>query len=240
MNNQRGTFSTRPQRRMAPATQAIDASRSAFIRRTYLHVAGAILAFAGIETALLNIPGIEKFAKSMTQGMTWLLVLGLFMGVAWGADRLARSTASVGLQYVGLGLFIIAEAVIFIPLLYAAATFGEAGVIRTAGLVTMATVCGLTTFTFMTKTNFSWLLGIVVVGSFAAIGTVIAAVMFGFTLGVLFAGLMVLLAASIILYQTSALMYQWQPDQHVAAALGLFSSVMLMFYYVLFFLMARD
>jgi FtsH-binding integral membrane protein len=225
---------------MAPTTRAIEASRTAFIRRTYLHVAGAILAFAGIETALMNIPGIGQFAQSMTQGMTWLLVLGLFMGVAYGADRLARSTASVGLQYLGLGLFVVAEAVIFIPLLYAAASFGDAGVIRTAGLVTMATVCGLTVFTFMTKTNFSWLRGIVVVGSFAAIGTIVAAMLFGFTLGVFFAGLMVLLAASSLLYQTSALMYQWQPNQHVAAALGLFASVMMMFYYILFFLMGRD
>jgi len=231
---------THKSRRLAPTTQTIDAVRTAFIRRTYLHLAGAILAFAGIEAALLNIPGIEKFAGSMTQGMTWLLVLGLFMGVAWGADRLARSTASKGLQYLGLGLFVVAEAVIFIPLLYAAATIGEAGVIRTAGLVTLATVCGLTTFTFMTKTNFSWLRGILVVGFFASLGTIVASFIFGFTLGVLFAGIMVLLAASALLYQTSALMYQWQPDQHVAAALGLFSSVMLMFYYVLFFLMARD
>jgi FtsH-binding integral membrane protein len=104
----------------------------------------------------------------------------------------------------------------------------------------MATVCGLTVFTFMTKTNFSWLRGIVVVGSFAAIGTIVAAMLFGFTLGVFFAGLMVLLAASSLLYQTSALMYQWQPNQHVAAALGLFASVMMMFYYILFFLMGRD
>jgi FtsH-binding integral membrane protein len=240
MNNQRNTFAPRPRRSMAPTTRAIEGSRTAFIRRTYLHVAGAILAFAGIETALMNIPGIGQFAQSMTQGMTWLLVLGLFMGVAYGADRLARSTASVGLQYLGLGLFVVAEAVIFIPLLYAAASFGDAGVIRTAGLVTMATVCGLTVFTFMTKTNFSWLRGIVVVGSFAAIGTIVAAMLFGFTLGVFFAGLMVLLAASSLLYQTSALMYQWQPNQHVAAALGLFASVMMMFYYILFFLMGRD
>ena len=51
---------------------------------------------------------------------------------------------------------------------------------------------------------------------------------------------MILLAASMLLYQTSAAMYDWRTDQYVAASLGLFASVMLMFYYVVVFLMNRD
>jgi hypothetical protein len=78
------------------------------------------------------------------------------------------------------------------------------------------------------------------VGGVAALLTIVAAAIFGFTLGIFFAGLMILLAASMLLYQTSAAMYDWRTDQYVAASLGLFASVMLMFYYVVVFLMNRD
>ncbi|MCH2137001.1 MAG: Bax inhibitor-1 family protein [Phycisphaerales bacterium] len=225
---------------MAPATRAIDAPRRAFIRRTYFTLAGAILAFAGVMALLLNISGIHQIAQTMINGWNWLLVMGAFTIVAVGADKLARSNAGTGVQLAGLGLFVVIEAVIFIPLMVAATSFGDPGVIKTAGLVTIATVCGLSTFTFMTGADFSWLLGILVVGFFVASGLIVASILFGFSLGVLFMGAMVLLAASALLYQTSAMMYQWNTDQHIAAALGLFSSVMLMFYYILMILMSRD
>jgi hypothetical protein len=81
---------------------------------------------------------------------------------------------------------------------------------------------------------------VVAVGGIAAMLTIVGAIIFGFSLGVFFAGLMIMLAASMLLYQTSAAMHKWRTDQHVAAALGLFASVMLMFYYVVVFLMGRD
>jgi hypothetical protein len=49
---------------------------------------------------------------------------------------------------------------------------------------------------------------------------------------------MVLLAAGSILYETSNIVHHYHPNQHVAAALGLFASVALMFYYILYLLMS--
>jgi hypothetical protein len=98
----------------------------------------------------------------------------------------------------------------------------------------------LTGYVFISGINFSWLRGVVAVGGVAAILTIVCAAIFGFSLGVFFAGLMIMLAASVLLYQTSAAIHDWRTDQHVAAALGLFASVMMMFYYVVFFLMGRD
>ena len=57
-------------------------------------------------------------------------------------------------------------------------------------------------------------------------------------LGTLFASLMVLLAAGSILYETSNIVHHYRTDQHVAAALGLFASVAMMFYYILYLLLA--
>mgnify|MGYP006139129491 CR=1 FL=1 len=228
-------------RPMREASGRMDAVRVAFLRRTYLHLAVAIVAFVVVEALLLQLPFIGSIVQAMAGGgMSWLIVIGLFMGVAYGADRLARSTAGVPIQYLGLGLYVLAEAMIFAPLMYMATRAGGDGVLPTAALVTFG-VCGaLTTYVLVSGINFSWLRGVVVVGGIAAMLTVVGALIFGFSLGVFFAGLMILLAASMLLYQTSAAMYEWRTDQHVAAALGLFATVMLMFYYVVVFLMGRD
>jgi len=60
----------------------------------------------------------------------------------------------------------------------------------------------------------------------------------GFNLGLWFSGAMVLIAGCSILYQTSNIIHQFRPDQYVAASLGLFASVALLFWYVLQILMS--
>ena len=56
--------------------------RASFIRRTYAHLAVAILGFIAIEYYLVHSPFAAKLASSMTGGMSWLIVIGLFMGVS--------------------------------------------------------------------------------------------------------------------------------------------------------------
>ena len=88
-------------------------ARAQFIRLTYAHLAFAVLGFLVLEYALLQLPGIERLAFTMTTGFNWLIVLGLFIGVSWIADYWARSDTSRGLQYVGLALYVAAQALIF-------------------------------------------------------------------------------------------------------------------------------
>ncbi len=218
----------------------MDAARVGFLKRTYTHLALAIVAFVGVEAALQASPFVEPMVRAMSGRFAWLVVIGLFMAVAWAADRLARSTASRGAQYAGLGLYVMAQAFIFAPLLYMATRYGGDGILGTAAIVTLGVSGALTAYVLISGVNFSWLRGVVMVGGVAALLTIVAAAIFGFTLGIFFAGLMILLAASMLLYQTSAAMYDWRTDQYVAASLGLFASVMLMFYYVVVFLMNRD
>ena len=54
----------------------------------------------------------------------------------------------------------------------------------------------------------------------------------------IFAVAMVGLAAVAILYSTSNIIHYYRTDQYVAAALSLFAAVALMFYYVLYLLLA--
>ena len=89
---------------------AIDV-RAQFIKRTYSHLFGAVLAFVALTSVILHTPMAETMANAM--GGNWIIVLIAFMVVAWVADRWAQSDKSTGMQYLGLGLYVVAEAVIF-------------------------------------------------------------------------------------------------------------------------------
>ncbi len=225
-----------------PAAQAAASERAAFIRRTYGHVAGAILAFTGIEYVLLHIPGIEQVALGMmSSGIGWLLVLAAFMGVSYLADTWARSNTSPGLQYAGLGLYVLAEAIIFLPLLYIAA-FRFPGVITSAGIMTLSVFAGLSLAVLITGKDFSFLGPIISIASFLALGFIVAALFIPSLSmgGLIFCFFMVALASAAILYNTSNLLHVYRTDQHVAAALSLFASVALLFWYILQIFMSRD
>ncbi len=225
---------------VARATQD---ERSAFIRRTYLHLAGAILAFALLEALFLGplLPAMTPLLERMLGGgYSWLVVLGLFMVVGWVADRWARSDQSPAMQYMGLGLYVVAEALIFLPLLFIASRLTDSTVIPTAGLLTGALFIGLTGTVFITRKDFSFMRGILMIGGFVALGVIVSAILFGFELGTIFSVVMVALAGGYILYYTSNVLHHYRPDQHVAASLALFAAVALMFWYILRLVMSRN
>ncbi|AWI10596.1 Bax inhibitor-1/YccA family protein [Ereboglobus luteus] len=222
------------------ASEAAASERALFIRRTYIHLAGALIAFVALEAALLKLPGIEKLIALMTGGYGWLIVLAAFMGVSWLADKWARSDASPSAQYLGLGVYIVAEAVIFLPLLYIAAYYSDPTIIPTAGIITGLLFAGLTATAFMTRKDFSFLRSILTIGGFVAMGVIICSIVFGFTLGLLFSAIMVFFAGGSILYTTSNIIHHYRTDQHVAASLALFSGVMLLFWYILRILLLRS
>ncbi|MGH2532424.1 MAG: Bax inhibitor-1/YccA family protein [Thermomicrobiales bacterium] len=211
----------------APAT-----ARAAFIRRTYLHLALAILAFIAVEALLLQWDGATEVAATMTDGWNWLLVLLAFAMVGGVADRWARTGGAVGKQYLGLGLFILAEAVLFLPIMIWAKTVDEDAIAQ-AGVVTLLMAAGLTAVPFVTGADFSFIRGALVVGGLVAIGLIVASILIGFNLGLWFSLAMVGFASAAILYQTSAILRHYRTDQHVAAALALFADVALLFWYVL-------
>ncbi|MDP9426404.1 MAG: Bax inhibitor-1 family protein [Actinomycetota bacterium] len=211
---------------------ALPDARAGFIRKTYAHLAGAILAFVLLEVAIFSTPLAGTLASYLTQ--SWLLTLALFIGASWIADRWARSEASRGLQYVGLGIYVALQALIFVPLLYVAVFYvNDPTLIPTAGIVTGALFLGLTAVVFTTGADFSFLRGAIVVGSLVALGLIVASLLFGFSLGVIFSVAMVGLAAASILYSTSNVLHYYRTDQYVAASLSLFAAVALLFYYVL-------
>lgn len=224
--------------REVPVSQLGVDVRGAFITRTYTHLLGAILAFTLLEVYLFETGMAETIARVLLGG-SWLIVLGGFMIVSWIATHMANSSRSIGAQYAALGLFIVAEAIIFTPMLFLANSFAP-GVIENAATVTLIGFVGLTVVAFQSRKDFSFLGGLLKWAMIGALLLIVSSVLFGFELGTIFTVLMIVVAGGAILYDTSNVLHHYPADRHVGAALQLFASVALLFWYVLRLFMSSD
>lgn len=223
------------------AAQAAAGERADFITKTYLHLAGAIGLFVALEAVLLRMRGVEDLVRLMFgSGYSWLIVLGAFMLVSWVAESWARSAVSQTTQYLGLGLYVFAQAVIFVPLLFMAGLMSPQ-IIPSAAVATLGLFGILTATVLVTRKDFSFLRGVLWFGGLAAMGFIIVALLFQFDLGPIFIYAVIALACGYILFHTSEVMHHYRIGQHVAAALALFAAVALLFWYiVLLFMRSRD
>lgn len=213
-------------------------ARSQFILRTYLHLLGAIILFVLAEIVFF-FTGVAAAVITFAFNSSWLVILGGFMLVGWLATRTAQSSVSKPMQYLALIGFVIAEALLFIPLLAVAQQRAGDGVIQSAALVTLIGFAALTGVVFVTRKDFSFLGALLKWGGMVALVLIVAGVVFGFQLGTFFSVGMVAFAGAAILYDTSNILHHYPEDRYVAAALGLFASVALMFWYVLRLFMRR-
>lgn len=222
------------------AAQAAADERSDFITKTYLHLAGAIAAFVALEAVLLHLPITESLVGMMIGhgNIGWLVVLGLFMLVSHVANRWALSAVNLPKQYMGLGLYVVAEAIIFVPLLYVAKSI-DPNIIPSAAVATLALFGVLTAIVFVTRKDFSFLRTVLVFGGFAAMGLIVVALLFNFSLGPIFTYAMIALACGYILYYTSNVLHHYRIGQHVAASLALFAAVALLFWYIIQLFLSR-
>jgi len=228
--------------------------RVAFLRKTYAHLGGALIAFALITAGMMKYMTVTslKLASLGGTGMGFLLVIGLFMVVAYGGQRLAQSETSRGLQYLGLGISVLLWSIIAQPMIWFAvikfsdnpyALFSGAGgsmlsakaaaVLGESVIVTLAIFIGLTATVFVTKKDFTFMRGILSISLFALVGVALASALFGFNLGMIYSGFVILVMAGYILYETSLVMGYFRPTQYVSAALMLFGTIVTLFIHVL-------
>ncbi|GHT45473.1 permease [Planctomycetales bacterium] len=216
-------------------------ARSSFIVKTYLYLLGAIAALVGIEVVMFNAFDMMRLTQVMMGGQfSWLIALGLFMGVSFIANAWALNATNPGLQHAGLALYVVAQAIILAPLLCVAQNFGGEGVIMSAGLATAALFAALTLTVFLTRKDFAFLGSFLMFAGFAALGFIILSIGFSFALGPIFTYLMIAFACCYILYDTSNVLHHYRIGQHVAASLALFASVVLLFWYILQLFMSNE
>ena len=202
------------------AAFAEESERTGFIQRTYLHLGGAVAAFILLEGLLLTLIPAQTVQGLLRAAGGWapLVILVAYMAVSWVARSWAESAVSPKVQYLGLSLYVVAEAFIFVPLMHIAMRHGPSIPLQ-AALITALLFGGLTAFVFLTKSDFSswgkylWLAGL------AAFGAAVAGACFGFSLGLFFSAAMVVLLCAYILYDTSNVMHHYGVHQHVAASL---------------------
>jgi FtsH-binding integral membrane protein len=222
-----------------PTVATLDeTARGEFVIRVYQHLLAAVVAFVAFEALLFNL-GLAEIIHDFVfdSGGTWLLILGAFMVVNWMATSAAHDILNPSRQYLGLFGMAAGEALIFAPFLYAifndetrgdgAATVGAAAVITAMGFA------GLSAVAFTTRRDLSFLRPMLMWGGICALVLIFAAVFFGLDLGVWFSLAMIALAGGSILYQTQNMLRRYPSEAYVGAAVQLFASVMLLFWYVL-------
>ncbi len=221
------------------ASDATVTERVAFIRRTYAHLGGAVLGLLLFEVVLFGTGAAESLTRLMFGGQwSWLIALGAFMVVSMIAQKWAATGVSVATQYMGLGLYVVAQSVILAPLLYFAnEAFPGHEIIGNAAVITALLFSAMTGVVFLTKKDFSFLRSTLMVCCFGAMGLMVCSMIFGFSLGLVFTVFMIVVMCGYILYDTSNVMRHYRVDSHVAASLALFASLATLFWYVIQLLM---
>jgi FtsH-binding integral membrane protein len=211
-------------------------ARGAFLVRVYQHLAAAVVAFVLFET-LLFTTGMAKGIYDLVAGSSgaWLLVLGAFMIVNWIATSAAHDLVDTSRQYVGLFAMAAAEALIFAPFLYYVFNVSDSGsaTVGSAAVVTALGFGALTAVGLTTRRDLSFVRPLLMWAGAMALVLIVAALLFGLALGVWFSLAMIALAGTSIIYQTQTIMRRYPEEAYVGAAVQLFGSVMLLFWYVL-------
>ena len=219
-----------------PVATLDDVARGEFVVRVYQHLVVAIAAFIAFEALLINLGVAEAmwdfFAGS---GGAWLLLLGGFMIVNWLATSAAHDVLEPSRQYAGLFAMAAAQALIFAPFLhyFFAVEPNGTSTVAAAAVITVAGFAGLSVVAFVTRRDLSFLRPMLLWGGVSALVLIGAALLFGLELGIWFSVAMIALAGASILYQTQTILRRYPSEAYVGAAVQLFASVMLLFWYVL-------
>ncbi len=230
-------------RQIVPVSALDQDNKVAFYKKTYTNLAFAILLFIVMEYLLLQVDFIVNLSIQLIQSWAWLLVLGGFMLASNYVERMAASSKDKNTHYLALFVYVFFEALIFVPLIYLAIQYSgalEKDILSQAAVMTLALFTGISAVAFITKKDFSFMRAGLAIGFSIAIGLIVAGMLFGFDLGLWFSVGMCVLAGGTILYQTSNLIHKYGTEDYIPASLGLFASLMLLFWYVIQIFMSRD
>jgi len=217
-----------------PAIHAAADERAVFLKKVYSLLLAGLLTFAATLWAADNVPAVQNLCESLWRTISgskfgFLLYLGIFIGGQMLVHAMAEKKPINIVLFFGwaflLGL-LIAPIV-----LYAAQAAPET--LTQASLLTAIIFIGLTAVVFFTGKDFSFLRGILGVGMFGLLGIAIAGMIFGFTLGLWFSALAVLLFAGYIVYDTSNILHHYTTNMAVTGAIVLFTDVVLLFKHLL-------
>ncbi len=200
-----------------PASQATTAGLSELetskvLRNTYM-LLGMTLAFSAVAAVASAVMGVGMINP-------WLFLIGVF-----GLSFLVHATANSAFGLVSVFLFTGFVGFCIGPMLAAllGAGFGEQ-VAMALGL-TAVTFFGLSAYAVMTRKDFSFMTGFIVVGLWVMLGAIVLNLLFdlGAFQTAISAGI-VLLMSCLILWQTSAIVHGGETN-YIRATVTLFMSI---------------
>ncbi len=211
--------------------------RADFMRRVYTRLVAGVAAFVLIE-AYLFTSGLAVAITEFVFSTSWLLILGGFMVVSWLANSVALRAATPASQWGGYLLLVAANALIFAPMLVIAelqvpGTVAQAGQYAIGGFVVLSVIA------HRSSRDFTWLGASLRWFGILALAGIALAVLTGFQLGTWFSLAMIGFAGAAILYETQVILRETPPGRETVAAMALFSSLALLFWYVLRLFMER-
>ena len=207
-------------------------NRNGFLRRTYGHLLAAVVVFVLAEIALFRSGIAEPMALAMYR-VPWPFILGAYIVIGWLASRAAHRVKTRGAQYAVLAIYVAIKVVIFVPLLYQVERYAP-GALAAAITATLAGFAGLSFIGARTRADLSFLRPFLIWGGFVALLLILTSWFHGWRLGTWFSVGMIALAGASVLYDTQKIHRRsFRGDRHVAAALRLFASIAMMFWYTL-------
>ena len=212
--------------------------RTAFMGRVYARLVAGVAAFVLIELYLFT-SGLAVAITEFIFSTSWLLILGGFMVVSWLANSVALRATTPGSQWGGYLLLVAANALIFAPMLVIAelqvpGTVAQAGQYAIGGFVVLSVIA------HRSSRDFTWLGASLRWFGVLALVAIVIAVVTGSALGTWFSLAMIGFAGAAILYETQVILRETPPGRETVAAMALFSSLALLFWYVLRLFMSRD
>ena len=198
------------------------------LRNTYMLLA-MTLTFSAVCAGIAMSMGLGR-------GTAMMMSLGALVMIFF-LNKAAQSSMGILFVFVFTGLLGASLG----PMLnhYAGFPGGSQTILQALG-TTALVFFGLSGYVLTTKKDFSFMKAGLTVGFFIAMGLIVAGSLFGFDLGLWFSVGMCVLAGGSILYQTSNLVNKYGTEDYIPASLGLFASLMLLFWYVLRIFMSRD
>ena len=220
-----------------PAAQLSTDARLSFLRRTYGFFLLGVVISAGI--AALSCYLCAPYLQQITNSYVWLGIIGAYfvLSIIFNQLMQKRETAMLGLI-----LQSVAQGVLFGPLIAIAMLVagGSLILVYQALAITGLVFGGLTAYVFLTKQDFSFLRGALVIGSITFIGVIVMVLLMGglsgggmSPLSLAIAGFGALLAAGYVLYDTSQILHKFGEGDEVIAAACLHADFALMLWYVL-------
>ena len=214
-------------------------TRQSFLNKTYYHLLGAILLLVGIEMFLFR-SGLADSIFEITRSVNWLIILGIFMFLSSIVSNFAYSSSSRTTQYAALGGYVLLWALMLVALIYPIVTYGDPSLLQKAATATLVCFGALTAIVAFTGKDFSFLRSFLIWGGVVAIIAIAASVLVGLQLGMIFILAMLAYSGAAILYTTDRVLKHYPEEYYVGAALALFSSIAMLFWYVAQFFMSSE